>query len=79
MTISTVALFVQADEPLLIFSSIGEAERYLEAVDVKDGVYPAVFGPLGEPYSITANEGCVLIEATGESNKPNTLKRLLLH
>jgi hypothetical protein len=78
MTVPTTALFIAADEPLLVFSSIGEAAQYLESADVYDGVYPAVFGPLGEPYAITADDGCVIIEPTGGPDKPDDLKRLLL-
>ena len=37
-------LFVQADEPLLVFPSIEVAERYLEAEDVREGVYRAPSG-----------------------------------
>lgn len=38
------ALFVAADEPLLVFPSVAAAAGYLEAVDVEDGVYPAAYG-----------------------------------
>jgi hypothetical protein len=46
-TVPERALFVAADEPLLIFPSIIAAERWLEAIDVENGVYPAAFGPNG--------------------------------
>jgi hypothetical protein len=72
------ALFVAADEPLLIYPSVAEAECDLEAVDVEDGVYPAAFGPNGEPYRIGSEGGRVIIEPTGEPNKPDELRALLL-
>jgi hypothetical protein len=50
------ALFVAADEPLLVYPSVGAAERDLEAIDVENGVYTAAYGPNGEPYRIR-NEG----------------------
>lgn len=72
-------MFVAADEPLLVFSSATDAQGYLEAIDVEDGVYPAAYGPNGEAYSITAQDGLVLVERTGEPNRPDDLHRLLLN
>ena len=51
-TVPPSALFVAADEPLLVFPSVAAAERYLEAIDVENGVYPAAYGPNGELYRI---------------------------
>lgn len=48
-TVPSGALFVAADEPLLIYPSVAAAESHLEAVDVEDGVYPSAYGPNGEP------------------------------
>lgn len=76
-TVPPGALFVAADEPLLIYPSVAEAECDLEAVDVEDGVYPAAFGPNGEPYRIRSEGGRVIIELTGEPNKPDELRALL--
>ena len=77
-TVPPGALFVAADEPLLVFPSAAAAERDLEAIDVDDGVYPAAYGPNGEPYCISCEGNRVLIERTGESNRPDELKALLL-
>jgi hypothetical protein len=71
------ALFVAADEPLLIYPSVSEAECDLEAIDVNDGVYPAAYGANGEPYRIGTDGDRVVIEATGEPNKPDELRVLL--
>ncbi|WP_097063819.1 hypothetical protein [Sphingomonas guangdongensis] len=71
------ALFIEADEPLLVFPSIGIAERALEAVDVRDGVYGRAFGPEGETFSITADDKIVVIEPTLEPHDPESLKELL--
>jgi hypothetical protein len=76
-TVPPNALFVAADEPLLVFPSTPAAERYLEATDVENGVYPAAYGPNGEPYRIDSKDGCVIIEPTGEPNRPAELSLLL--
>jgi hypothetical protein len=54
-------LFVEADEPLLVFPSVEVAERYLEAPDVRSGTYPRAFGPSGEQFSITTTGEKVVI------------------
>ena len=77
-TVPDGALFVAADEPLLVFPSVRAAERSLEAIDVENGVYPAAFGPHGEPFSVGSERNRVTIEGTGEPNKPDELKALLL-
>lgn len=76
-TVPPNALFVAADEPLLVFPSIPAAEQYLEAIDVENGVYPAAYGPNGEPYGIDSKDSCVIIEPTGEPNRPAELSLLL--
>jgi hypothetical protein len=77
-TVPDAALFVAADEPLLVFPSARAAEQYLEAIDVDNGVYPAAYGPRGEPYRILSAGKGVLIEGTGEPYKPDELKALLV-
>ena len=72
------ALFVAADEPLLVYPSVAAAERHLEAIDVTDGVYPVAYGPNGEPYRIESEGNRVIIEPTGEPNRPDELRLLLL-
>ncbi len=72
------ALFVAADEPLLVFPSANAAERYLEAIDVENCVYPAAYGPRGEPYSVRILENQVVIEPTGAPERPDELRALLL-
>jgi hypothetical protein len=72
------ALFVAADEPLLVFPSAAAAERSLEAVDAENGIYPAAYGPRGEPYSVRAVEDRVRVELTGEPARPDELRMLLL-
>lgn len=72
------ALFVAADEPLLVFPSVTAAEQYLEASDVEDGVYPAAYGPKGELYDVRCVGNSVIIERAGEQNKAEELKALLL-
>ena len=77
-TVPDGALFVAADEPLLVFPSVKAAEGYLEVIDVEDGVYPAAYGPNGEPFRVSSEGGRVAIEHTGEPNRPGELKALLL-
>jgi hypothetical protein len=77
-TVPDTALFIAADEPLLVFPSATAAEQYLETIDVEDGVYSAAYGPRGEPYSIRTFDGRVVLEATGEPEKPDELRALLL-
>jgi hypothetical protein len=77
-TVPAGALFVAADEPLLIYPSVAEAECDLEAIDVEDGVYSAAYGPNGEPYRIGSEGDRVIIEPTGEPNKPDEFRALLL-
>ena len=77
-TIPDAALFVAADEPLLVFPSVTAAEQHLEAIDVENGVYPAAYGPRGEPYSVETFEGQVVIQATDGPKRPDELKTLLL-
>ena len=72
------ALFVAADEPLLVFPSVRAAERFIEAVDVENGIYPAAYGPNGEPYRVGSARKRVIIEPTGEPNRPEDLRVLLL-
>ena len=77
VTVPPGALFVAADEPLLVYPSAAAAERNLEAIDVEDGVYPAAYGPNGEPYRIGSERNRVIIERTGEPNRPDELRVLL--
>ena len=77
-TVPPGALFVAADEPLLVYPSVAAAERNLEAIDVENGVYPAAYGPNGEPYRIDSEGNRVIIEPTGEPKRPDELKAVLL-
>ena len=77
-TVAPGALFVAADEPLLVYPSVAAAERDLEAIDVENGVYPAAYGPNGKPYRIRSEGNRVIIEPTGEPNRPDELSLLLL-
>lgn len=77
-TVPPGALFVAADEPLQIYPSVAAVERHLEAIDVEDGVYPVAYGPNGEPFRIGSEDNRVIIEPTGEPNRPDELRLLLL-
>lgn len=77
-TVPPGALFVAADEPLLVFPSVAAAESSLEAIDVAAAVDPAAYGPNGEPHRLVCEGNRVRIERTGEPNRPDELKALLL-
>jgi len=77
-TIPETALFVAADEPLLVFPSAVAAEQYLEAFGVEHGTYPGAYGPRGEPYSVRTVRGQVRVEPTGEPERPDKLRTLLV-
>lgn len=72
-----VQLVVAADEPAIIFSSIENAEAYLEALDVRDGVYGAAFGPAGERFSIEAIGERVVVRRLDLTPDPKGLFELL--
>jgi hypothetical protein len=77
-TVPEAALFVAADEPLLVFPSAAAAKQFLEVTDVKNGTYPAAYGPRGEPYTVRAIQDQVALEPTGERERPDELRTLLL-
>lgn len=74
---STTALFVVADEPLLVYQSIRDAELDLEMIDVENGTYPAAYGLAGEPYQVGTDGTNVVITRVDGPNKPEELKPLL--
>ena len=77
-SMTKIALIVAADEPALFFASVRDAELSLEAIDVKNGVYSAAFGPKGEPYAISTDGKRVFIRKAGEPPQPEALKALIL-
>ncbi|WP_298123550.1 hypothetical protein [Brevundimonas sp.] len=74
----TIELIVEADEPALFFSSVGGAEAYLEAIDVRDGVYPVAYGPDGQVFRLEAVGDRVRINSVEGSKAPDDLRKLLL-
>jgi hypothetical protein len=70
-------LFIGADEPLLVFSSVGMAEQQLEAVDVRNGVYKRAFGRTGEIFAIETEGESVVIRAAKQPADPDSLCELL--
>jgi len=75
--VGVTALFIEADEPLLVFSSVEMAEQHLEAVDVREGIYTQAFGPAGEPFSIVAEGESVVICPLSQPADPDGLRKLL--
>jgi hypothetical protein len=75
--IGVTTLFIEADEPLLVFPSVEMAEQHLEAVDVRDGVYTRALGRCGEPFSITMEGESIVIRRTNQPADPDSLRDLL--
>lgn len=73
----TIELIVEADEPALFFSSVSGAEAYLEAIDVRDGVYPVAYGPDGQVFKLEAIGDRVRITSIEGSRAPDDLRVLL--
>ena len=74
---STTAIFIVADEPLLVYQSVRDAKSHLEAIDVENGTYPAAYGKAGEPYHVGTDGGNVVITRIDGPSKPEELKPLL--
>ncbi|WP_145199257.1 hypothetical protein [Sphingobium sp. B2] len=70
-------LFIEADEPLLVFASIEMAEQHLEPLDVESGVYTRAFGPTGELFSIETDGESVTIRNSKQPADPDSLCALL--
>ncbi|MBU1383218.1 MAG: hypothetical protein KKG14_10240 [Alphaproteobacteria bacterium] len=78
-TESKIKLIVAADEPALFYSSVSRAEMDLEAIDVRDGVYPVGYGPDGQVFKLEALGDRVRIsQVEGLPPKPDDLRALLL-
>lgn len=70
-------LFIEADEPLVVFSSVEMAEQHLEALDVRNGVYTRAFGQAGELFSIETDGESVVIRPIEQPADPDSLCELL--
>lgn len=79
-TESKIKLIVAADEPALFYSSVSEAAVDLEAIDVRDGVYPVAYGPEGQVFKLEAiGDRVRIFQVEGMPPRPNDLRALLLH
>lgn len=73
-----IALIVAADEPAIFYKDVPSAEADLEALDVRNGVYKAAYGPGGEPYDIAEDgEKVVIRPNTGGASRSQELKEVL--
>lgn len=69
-----VGLIVASDDGCAVFTSVEAAEKYLEAADVEDGVYPVGYDADGRVFRIHAsgvttwNPGRVTITPNGEKD-----------
>lgn len=78
-TIPPGAVFVAYDDPARVFPSIAAAEHQLETMHLEEGACPDAYGPKGEVYSVRCEPGRVRIEPADKPDRPEDLKRLLLH
>jgi hypothetical protein len=74
-----IQLIIAADEPALFFSSSEVAETYLEAEDVRSGVYSEAFGPNGEPFDIMVDrhDNVVVVKREGGVINPERLREII--
>ena len=77
MTEKAIQLIVAADEPALFFASIEAAQRKLEWIDVRHGVFPVAYDPEGHVYRIRYEGRKVIIERDGDRCEPALLNALL--
>jgi hypothetical protein len=73
-----INLIVVADEPAIFFASLEDAERWMEPIDVDDGVYSAAFGPAGERHIISIDGTSVSILQTGDTPQPEASRAVIL-
>jgi hypothetical protein len=73
-----IRLIIAADEPAVFFASIEDAERGLEWIDVRNGVYVEAFGPDGERFEIREDGRRVHISPLAGEPRPDVLRALLI-
>ena len=78
-TVPPEALFVECTDPLRLFPSIPVAASALETMGLESRDCSRAYGPRGEIYRIRTEGGHVSIERSGEPDRPDELKNLLLH
>ena len=78
-TIPADALFLECADPIRVFPSIAAAERHLENLGLESGECSVAYGPGGEIYRIRTQDGRLRIDRSGEPDRPDELKFLLLH
>jgi len=74
----TVGVIVEADEPVLLFTSPEAAEGYIEVIDVYDGVYPRAYAPDGSILDIIVEDGMVRLRPSSEKPQPHALRKLII-
>ncbi|MFE0351207.1 hypothetical protein [Streptomyces griseoluteus] len=74
----TVLIF-DRDEDLLVFASFVHATNWIEAIDVDEGEYTAVYSPDGGVWALTAPEGpggSVVLVGTGSVDLDDLERRV---
>ncbi|MBC9819701.1 hypothetical protein [Terrabacter sp. MAHUQ-38] len=71
------AIFVfTADNDLLIFTGLDEASSWMEAVDVDDGEYPAIYTDEGSVVKASLNSETVVLADSGRRDLDDLSNRL---
>jgi hypothetical protein len=75
-----IGLIVEADEPVLFFSTIKAAETYMEPIDVRDGVYKAAYDVRGNSFAIdVVDDHVVICPNTDTRCSKERLRELLIN
>ena len=77
-TVPPGAVFIATGQPLVVFPSLAAAQNALAASDVAEWTKSAAYGPNGEVHRVRCQDNRVLIEPTGEPDRPDELKGHLL-
>jgi hypothetical protein len=73
---SAEAVFVFADDGLRVFRDVAAVRSYIEAPDVADGVYEAIFTLNGEVIRADAAGANVVLTPTGDMDLPGLTRRV---
>lgn len=73
-----IEMIVVADEPALFFSSLSAAERWIEAVDVEEGIYPRAYDRNGVVYDVLPHgQGGLIVPRRDKQTDGDGLRSVL--
>lgn len=78
---ATTVLVFDRDEDLLVFASFVQATDWIEAIDVDEGEYPALYSPDGGVWELSASapegpQGSVVLAETGRVDLDDLERRV---